>query len=65
MMDKAYSLVIKSMERMRKETEGAQIRSEGESGPLSLLSPPPPPPVQTSVNPLLGMWWLLRAAASA
>ena len=64
MMDKAYSLVIKSMERMRKETEGAQIRSEGESGPLSLLSPPPPP-VQTSVNPLLGMWWLLRAAASA
>ena len=56
MMDKAYSLVIKSMERMRKETEGAQIRSEGESGPLSLLSPPPPPlppqpPLQTSVNP--------------
>ena len=41
---------------MRKETEGAQSRSEGESGPLSLLSPPPPPPVQTSVNPLLGMW---------
>ena len=56
MMDKAYSLVIKSMERMRKETEGAQSRSEGESGPLSLLSPPPPPlppqpPLQTSVNP--------------
>ena len=57
MMDKAY---IKSMERMRKETEGAQSRSEGESGPLSLLSPPPPPPappppVQTSVNsPCLG-----------
>ena len=56
MMDKAYNLVIKSMERMRKETEGAQSRSEGESGPLSLLSPPPPPlppqpPLQTSVNP--------------
>ena len=50
--DQGGIIVIKSTERMRKETEGAQSSSEGESGPLSLLSPPPPPPpLQTSINP--------------
>ena len=38
-----------------------QSSSEGESGPLSLLSPPPPSPLQTSINPpKLGMWGYAR-----